>query len=78
MLPPETMHTILPSPARPGERRRHGKGSRALRDHAGALGQGSHRRGSLVERQRDAAGEQPVSPVPHRAEQHLAARPVDE
>ena len=79
MLPPETMHTIRPSPARPDERRSDGERSRALGDDAGPLGEQPHgarrsRRASAAMRAR----EQRPGALPHRAEQPLAARAVDE
>ena len=78
MLPPETMHTILPSPARPESAAATARApapSAITRARSASVRTAA---GGLVERQRDATGEQRVGSIPHRAEQHLAARAVDE
>ena len=78
MLPPETMQTILPSPARPESAAATASAPAPSAITRARSASSPHRGGGLVERQRDAAGEQRPRAFPHRAEQHLAAGAVDE
>ncbi len=81
MFPPETTHTIFRASTRVDccrERGREGQPAGSLGDDARPLGQEPDGRGGLVDADRERAGEQGPSPLPHGRQERPAAGTVDE